>query len=237
MKRSRIDVGGLVSEDGEVQDRRIYWDQDIYALELERIFARSWLFLAHENSIPKSGDFVTTFMGQDRVIVTRGKDGKINAFTNACRHRGNLLCAADSGNSRSFVGSYHVWTYGLDGSLLNVPLESEAYYSNIDKSQWGARKVRVENYRGFLFGTYDPAAPSFAEYLGDVAWHIDSFMHVPGGARHHRVPGPRGNLQHSHGRRRSISLPHPARYSPRFHRGWVDLRSAASALSGGHGVV
>lgn len=183
MTHPDIDIGALVSADGAVQDRRIYWDHDVYALEQARIFARCWLFLAHESAIPKPGDFVTTFMGQDRVIVTRGKDGTINAFTNSCRHRGNLLCAADSGNARSFVCNYHGWVYGLDGSLVQVPLESEAYYNQIDRSQWGARRVaQVVNHRGFIFGTFDPAAPSFADYLGEMGWYLDSFMDVPGGA-------------------------------------------------------
>lgn len=183
MSKESVDIAALVSEDGAVQDRRIYWDRDVYDLELERIFARCWLFLGHENALEKPGDFFTTFMGQDRVIVSRGKDGKINAFTNSCRHRGNLLCAADSGNARSFVCNYHGWVYGLDGSLVDVPLESEAYYNKIDKSQWGARRVaQLESYRGFIFATFDPQAPPLTEYLGDMAWHLDCFMDVPGGA-------------------------------------------------------
>ena len=183
MAPPKVDVGSLVSEDGSVQDRRIYWDQDIYKLELERIFARCWLFLTHENAIPKPGDFITSFMGQDRVVVARGKDRKINVFTNSCRHRGNLLCAADSGNAKSFVCNYHGWVYGLDGSLVDVPLESQAYYDNIDKSKWGARRVaQVESYRGFVFATFDPKAPPLTEYLGEMGWYLDSFMDVPGGA-------------------------------------------------------
>lgn len=183
MNSSALDVGALVSENGAVQDRRIYSDLGVYELELERIFARCWLFLCHESAIPKAGDFVTTAMGQDRVIVSRGRDGRINAFTNSCRHRGNLLCAADSGNAKSFVCNYHGWVYGLDGSLVGVPLESEAYYDNIDKSKWGARRVaQVESYRGFVFATFDPKAPTLTAYLGDMAWHLDAFMDVPGGA-------------------------------------------------------
>ena len=100
MTESKLEVRRLVREDGAVQDRRIYSDPDIYAQELERVFARSWLFLAHESAIPNPGDFVTTFMGQDRVIVARGKDGRVRAFLNTCNHRGNLVCAADSGNAR-----------------------------------------------------------------------------------------------------------------------------------------
>lgn len=177
------DIRKLVKEDGAVQDRRVYWDTDVYALELERVFGRSWLFLAHESAIPAPGDFVTTFMGQDRVIVARNKNGEIGAFLNTCSHRGNLVCAADSGNTRSFVCNYHGWAYGLDGSLVNVPLEREAYYDKIDKGRWGMKRVpQVTSYRGFIFGNWDPKAPSLVDYLAEMGWYLDSFMDVPGGA-------------------------------------------------------
>jgi nitrite reductase/ring-hydroxylating ferredoxin subunit len=183
MTASIDDVRRLVREDGAVQDRRIYSDPDIYAQELERVFARSWLFLAHESAIPNPGDFVTTFMGQDRVIVARGKDGRVRAFLNTCNHRGNLVCAADSGNAKAFVCNYHGWTYGLDGTLVHVPLEKEAYYEKIDKSRWGMKPVpQVTSYRGFVFGNWDAKAPSLEDYLAEMAWHLDSFMAVPGGA-------------------------------------------------------
>jgi len=177
------EIRKLVKEDGAVQDRRVYWDTDVYALELERIFARSWLFLTHESLIPNAGDFVTTFMGQDRVIVARGRDTKVRAFINSCSHRGNQVCAADSGNTRSFVCNYHGWSYGLDGTLANVPLEKEAYYNDIDKKRWGLKPVtQVASYRGFVFGTFDAKAPPLEEYLAEMGWYLDSFMDVPGGA-------------------------------------------------------
>ena len=119
-----VDVSRLVDGERGLVSRRIFIEQDIYQQELEQIFARCWLFLCHESQIPKPGDFFSTYMGEDPVLVMRDSGGKIDAFLNICRHRGNRLCRADSGNASSFNCSYHGWTYGNDGSLIAVPNES-----------------------------------------------------------------------------------------------------------------
>ncbi|MEE3142058.1 MAG: Rieske 2Fe-2S domain-containing protein, partial [Chloroflexota bacterium] len=102
-----VDVSRLVDGERGLVSRRIFIEQDIYQLELEQIFARCWLFLCHESQIPKPGDFFSTYMGEDPVLVMRDSGGKINAFLNICRHRGNRLCRADSGNASSFNCAYH----------------------------------------------------------------------------------------------------------------------------------
>ncbi len=171
-----IDARELVDTKNSTQAKKIFGDQEVYEQELERIFGRCWLFLAHECMLEKTGDFITTTMAEDPVVVTRHKDGSINAFINSCSHRGNRVCTADSGNSKSFVCNYHGWVFGADGSLVDVPLAETCYHGDIDKSKLGLPKVRVESYRGFVFGCFDDDAPSLEEYLGDWGWYLDTFM-------------------------------------------------------------
>ena len=171
------DARRLVDVDAGMVDRSIFNDPGIYQQELEQIFARCWLLLCHETQIPNPGDFISAYMGEDPVLVTRGQDGVIRAFLNVCRHRGNRVCRADSGNSNAFVCAYHGWTYGTDGKLVAVPSLKEAYYDELDTSKWGLVPVaQLETYRGLVFATFDPTAPPLLEYLGEMAWYLDTFF-------------------------------------------------------------
>ena len=172
-----LDPRDLVDAERGLISPQIYSDDGLYQLELENLFARVWLFVGHESMIPKPGDFVQMYMAEDPVMVTRKKDGSISVFLNQCRHRGMRICRADLGNTKAFTCSYHGWTYDLGGNLVNVPRESDAYFNEIDKSQWGPRQVaQLVNYKGLLFANWDADAPSFEDYLGDMIWYLDSWI-------------------------------------------------------------
>jgi phenylpropionate dioxygenase-like ring-hydroxylating dioxygenase large terminal subunit len=150
-------------------DRSIYSDPRIYRLELQRIFARAWNFMCHDTQVPNAGDYFTTRIGEDQVIVVRGNDGQVRVLLNTCRHRGNALCRAELGNTKSFVCSYHGWTYGLDGTLVGVPGKTNFYRDAIESEKLGLiPAAQVDHYKGFWFATLDPLAPSLFDYLGDV---------------------------------------------------------------------
>ncbi|HXG36482.1 MAG TPA: Rieske 2Fe-2S domain-containing protein, partial [Dehalococcoidia bacterium] len=169
-----INFRELVDSKKGLVSRTIYFQREIYEAELDRIFARCWLFLCHESQIPNPGDFFSTYMGEDPVIVIRDSAGKVNAFINSCRHRGMKVCRADQGNAASFTCSYHGWTYGNDGKLIGVPNFQDAYFEELNLEQWGLVPVaQVDSYKGLVFGTFDASAPSLRDYLGDMAYYLD----------------------------------------------------------------
>src|SRR5579872_2947 len=100
---------------------RIFADPEIYREEMGRIFrGPTWQFLALEGDLPEGGDYLTTFLGETPVIVTRDHGGVIHAMLNRCAHRGNLVCLNRRGRADSLTCVYHAWRYDLAGNLDSV---------------------------------------------------------------------------------------------------------------------
>ena len=145
----------LVNVEEGLVSPRIFADPVISQLELERIFTRSWLYVAHESEIPNPGDFVTRVMGGDPVIAWRGQDGKVRVFLNVCRHRGRRICGEDTGTAASLRCPYHGWTYGNRGALITVPF-FENYNGRLDKSSLGLYSApQVDAVHGLIFANWD----------------------------------------------------------------------------------
>ncbi len=156
---------------------KIFADPEIYRAEQERIFGRCWLYVAHDSQVPNPGDFVTSFMGEEPVIVCRDLDGRVHVFLNSCRHRGMQVCRFEQGNARSFQCPYHGWTYDMTGRLVGVPDFRKAYYEELDRSKWGLLEVpRSAAYRGLIFASFEERAPSLEDYLGGFRWYLDMVL-------------------------------------------------------------
>jgi phenylpropionate dioxygenase-like ring-hydroxylating dioxygenase large terminal subunit len=180
--RKTDNVFDLVAGDGGEVNPLIYVDEDIYKQELDNVFGRSWLFLAHEDQIPQKGDYVSSYMAEDPILVVRQADGSINAFLNQCRHRGMRICRTDAGKARAFTCPYHGWAYDISGRLVSVPLEKEAYLGKIDKAAWSPVRVpRIAVFRNLIFGCWDETAPSLEDYIGEAAWYMDIMFDRSGG--------------------------------------------------------
>ena len=152
---------------------RIYTDERIFQLEIDRIFSRTWVYVGHESEVPNVGDFKTRVIGRTSVIMVRGKDAVVRLLVNRCRHRGSQVCETDSGNTKVFRCSYHGWIFHLDGELAdcNGP---EAYEEALDPKEMGLTPVpRADRYRGFVFGSLASDGESLTDYLGGAARMID----------------------------------------------------------------
>jgi anthranilate 1,2-dioxygenase large subunit len=165
---------------------QVYTDTAIYEAEQHRIFqGPTWNLLCVEAEIPNPGDYRTSYVGNAPVIVTRDENGEINALLNRCAHKGSLVCYKPFGNVRELTCVYHNWVYDLRGKLTGVAFKrgvggKGGLTEDFDPNQHGLRRLRVETYRGIVFGTFSEATPPFVEYIGsELAASIDRVMIKP----------------------------------------------------------
>jgi phenylpropionate dioxygenase-like ring-hydroxylating dioxygenase large terminal subunit len=156
----------------------VYGDPEIFAAERDRLFARSWVFLAHESEIPSPGDYVVRRLLADSFIVARDESGAVRVMFNMCLHRGMQVCRAEMGNASHFRCPYHAWTYRNDGRLAGLPFHAEAYggedgFPRQNQSLLPAPSMEIFN--GLIFISLDPQAPPLRDYLGDFAFYLDFY--------------------------------------------------------------
>ena len=158
----------------------IYSQPEVFELERERLFARTWQYLAHESEIPEPGDYVVRRVLDDSFIVVRDERGELRALLNMCRHRGMQVCRAELGNASHFRCPYHAWTYRNTGELVGVPFHAESYGGDevLDRADRGLVPApRLDTYRGMIFVSLDPDAPDLREHLGGFAFYLDLYLH------------------------------------------------------------
>ena len=147
-------------------DNRVYTDPRVYGREVERIFNRTWLFAAHASEVRAGGDFLTTTLLGQPLILARGKDNVARAFYNTCRHRGSKVVLEACGRASTFRCPYHFWSYDLDGALVGVPGEEAYAGSGFVKEEYPLAAVRCEEFLGLIFISFDGDASSLRAYLG-----------------------------------------------------------------------
>lgn len=205
--------------------RSVYTCPELFRLEMDRLFGRTWQFVVHESQIPAAGDYLRTRMAPHDVLVTRAKDGSVHVLRNACAHRGARLCAADSGSLDRIFCPYHAWGYELDGRLVRVP-HRESYPPDfrIGDPRLNLRTApRVESYRGFVFASWAADGPGLVEFLDPMTQAIDNLVD--------RAPG--GGIEIAGGRFRLLYRGnwklHHENANDTVHPGFVHESSVASA--------
>ena len=143
----------------------VYSDPDVFELERERLFARAWVFLAHESEVPSPGDYVVRRILDDSFIVVRDEAGVVRVHFNMCLHRGMQVCRAELGNASHFRCPYHGWSYRNDGRLAGLPFHQDAYGGDD-----GLRRAdhhllpapRVDTIDGMVFASLAADGPTLA---------------------------------------------------------------------------
>ena len=156
----------------------IYNDDEIFVLEKERLFSRSWLFVAHESEVPQAGDYVVRRVLEDSFIIVRDEKGEVRAMFNMCLHRGMQVCRAEMGNASHFRCPYHGWSYRNDGRIVGLPFHKEAYGGEDGFKRKGQTLLpapSLDTYNGLIFISMDPDAPPLKEFLGDFAFYLDYY--------------------------------------------------------------
>jgi phenylpropionate dioxygenase-like ring-hydroxylating dioxygenase large terminal subunit len=177
-----MNLEDLVRLDDRTVSPVIYTDEEIYRREQEQIFARCWQFVGLAAEIPENNDFVTSWIGEEPIVITRDGEGQIHVFLNSCSHRGVKVCRAEKGKAKTFTCPYHGWTYRNTGKLAGVPRFEESYHSDLDRERWGLIEARVEILCGLIFACFDENAPTLDEFLGDMKWYLELALdRTPGG--------------------------------------------------------
>jgi phenylpropionate dioxygenase-like ring-hydroxylating dioxygenase large terminal subunit len=145
-------------------DQAFYVDPDLFALDLERIHYRDWLYAIPACAVPKPGSYVTHRVGAYGLMIVRGQDGQIRAFHNTCRHRGSIICKGASGHVPKLVCPYHQWTYELDGRLL----WARDMGDDFDPEAHGLKPIHCRDLAGLVYICLADQAPDF-DTFADLA--------------------------------------------------------------------
>jgi phenylpropionate dioxygenase-like ring-hydroxylating dioxygenase large terminal subunit len=141
----------------------VYHDPEFFAAEQTRVLRQAWQVVCHTSDVAAAGDWHTLDYLGESIIVVRGDDAQVRAFTNVCRHRGSRLVDGSSGCARKLVCPYHAWTYGLDGALTGVPGRRE--YPGLQLGDHGLAPVEMEVWQGFIFVRLAGGGPSVAAMM------------------------------------------------------------------------
>jgi len=158
--------------------RDVYTDPEVFELEMERLWSRTWVYVGHASQVPLAGDYLTLDVAAKPLLMVRHTDGSIRVLMNRCAHKGAKLVSDTAGNAgKLFRCPYHAWAYRTDGSLINIPLKQGYDGTRLHEtaSMAGLEAVRnVEVYRGFVFARLSSSGLGFNEYFGDALSSIDN---------------------------------------------------------------
>lgn len=160
--------------------RDVYIDQEVFNLEMEHLFANTWIYVGHESMIPNKGDYYGTYIGNQPVLMVRHTDNTIKLLYNRCPHKGTRITTESFGNAGKFFRCpYHAWSFKTDGSLLAIPLKKGYENTGLECSHAGkgmSPVKHVKDYRGFIFGKLNDGGPDFEAFFGESLTSFDNMI-------------------------------------------------------------
>lgn len=175
LRQHLTELTSRAKDDAYSMPSDFYTSEDFLELEKEQIFRAEWVCLGHVGEVAEPGDFFTTELVGEQLLVVRNDDGDINVLSNVCRHRGNMVENATSGNRRSFVCPYHAWTYKRDGELKTAPLMKKAKAFNSAKCS--LPRFSTEIWNNFIFVNLDGTAKPLAPQLVSLDAILHNYHH------------------------------------------------------------
>ena len=157
--------------------KRVYTDPAIFELEMERIWGNAWIYIGHESQVKSPGDYFTTTLGRQPIIVTRHDDNQIHLLYNRCAHKGAQLAVEPCGHAQQLRCAYHGYVYDTAGNLVHIPREEGYQDSTFARDNYltNIRKVaRFEIYRGFIFANQSQQGPDLTSWLGPAITSFDN---------------------------------------------------------------
>ena len=151
--------------------RDVYIDDEVFQLEMEHLFANTWIYVGHDSQVSKPGDYFGTTIGTQSVLMVRHTDNTVKVLHNRCPHKGTRITTDTCGNTGKFFRCpYHAWTFRTDGSLFLIPLRKGYENTGLETSHAseGISPVRhVRNYRGFVFAKLNDTGSDFEEFFAE----------------------------------------------------------------------
>jgi phenylpropionate dioxygenase-like ring-hydroxylating dioxygenase large terminal subunit len=151
----------------------LYHDPEFFEAEKRAFLRAAPQIVCHQSEIANPGEWRSLAYLGESIIVIRGDDGEVRAFSNVCRHRGSRLVDGTGGCAKVLTCPYHAWSYARDGRLVGIPHRAE--YPGINPDQLGLVPVGLENWRGFLFVALEPGAPSVAEMMAPYEEEVEPY--------------------------------------------------------------
>ncbi len=142
-------------------DVSVYTDRVRFAREQEILFRGHPILMGFASDWATPGAFRTDDRAGVPILIVRGRDSKLRAFLNVCRHRGAGV-ARGCGNARVFACPYHAWTYDLAGKLVGIP--DERSFPGVRAGRHSLTQLPLCERYGLVWVVPTPARDGVAEF-------------------------------------------------------------------------